>query len=225
MRAFVVFSLLAVGACNGAEDRPEPTLVLTRPALAETDQQPAGVLQVGATRLSDVTASARRGSATFVVTADGELAKITGETRTQLLDRAIGRPAALADGSVVVARRSDEPGETDLWLVDEHGAARTLAPAPGPDDLPIAIPDGRVAFVSARTGIASIWIVDPAVGAATQLTNRGLVVGGARTNFVPPPNEVISATNDHVEYDAGGGEIWRVALDDGAARRSGRRAQ
>ena len=80
------------------------------------------------------------------------------------VERATGSSALTADRAVVVARRGDAPGETDLWIVPPNGEARLLAPAPGPDDMPTALPDGRIAFVSARTTVASIWIVDPLNG-------------------------------------------------------------
>lgn len=217
-----VESALALGcwlfvACQ-APDAGEPELVELSSAQAETDQQPAGSLWLGSTELRDVVATARGPAATFAVTAGGALVRLAGGRSTTLLVGALGRPAALPDGGVVVARRSDEPGETDLWLVSAAGSARALASAPGPDDLPIAIPDGRVAFVSARTSVASLWVVDPGSDAPPrQLTNRGLAAGGARVGFVPPPVEVIEATHDHLVYDTGGGARWRVALADGAA--------
>lgn len=204
-------------ACQ-APDAGEPKLVVSRTARAETDQQPAGTLWAGSSGLDDVVATARGPSATFAVTADGALVRLADGRRTTLLERAIGRPAALPDGGVVVAQAAAEPGESDLWLVSLAGARRALAPAAGPDDLPIAIPDGRVAFVSARTSIASLWIVDPATDEAPrQLTNRGMAAGGARVGFVPPPVEVLEASVDHLIYDAGGGARWQVALADGAA--------
>src|SRR5258706_5177445 len=73
------------------------------------------------------------------------------------IDRVIGLPALLANGTRVVSRAGDEPGESDLFVFEVDGRFRALAPAPGPDDLPTALPDGRIAFVSGRTGLASLY--------------------------------------------------------------------
>ncbi|MCA9593723.1 MAG: hypothetical protein KC776_10445 [Myxococcales bacterium] len=197
-------------------------LARTAPGMPDTDQQPVRVLYRregdALVRLRSGVRSAVLGErGVFAVTTEGQLVLIDDRGERVLLEQARGKPALLGDGSVVVAREK-ELGETDLWQVSATGEARALAPAPGPDDLPIALPDGSVVFVSGRTGIASLWQVDPRGGPASQLTNRGLAPGRPLTGFVPPPNEVIEVASDHLSYDAGGGRRYRVELPSGAAR-------
>jgi hypothetical protein len=188
-----------VGAC-AAPDAPAPA-----EPLPESDQ-PVAAARVAA---HGVVAE---------VSAGGAL-RVTRAGRPPLaFDRAIGRPAVLGDGSVVVARRGEGPGESDLWLIARDGAAHALAPAAGPDDLPVALADGRVAFVSGRTGVASLFVVEPASGSVVQLTNRG--VRSARDpSFVPPPLRVLRLDAVALVYDAGGGREWRVELASGLGPR------
>jgi Tol biopolymer transport system component len=158
--------------------------------------------------------------AVFVVSPERELVRVDGSGERVLLDGAHGKPAPRADGSVVVARVAD-PGESDLWLVPESGSPRALDPAPGPDDTPIALPDGRIAFVSGRTTVSSLFVLDAKGGPAVQLTNRGLRAGRPRIGFVPPPLHVLEASSSSILYDAGGGALWRVSLVSGRAERAG----
>jgi len=134
--------------------------------------------------------------------------------------QALGPPALLSDGSRVESRAGDEPGESDLVLVEKDGRERRLAPAPGPDDLPTALPDGRVVFVSGRTGLASLFVVDPKTDAVRQLTNRGLRRVGP--DFVPPPARRIEISERTLRYDAARGERWEVEIETGRALRGAR---
>lgn len=129
----------------------------------------------------------------------------------------LGRPALLPGGRRVEARAEDTPGESDLWLVEPNGASAPLAPALGPDELPIALPDGRVVFVSGRTTVVSLWIVDPASGALTQVTNVGLVAGKPWHGFVPPPELEAQVDGAWLRYADGSGRRWRVELATGKA--------
>ncbi len=198
-----------------------------RPPLDESDQRPLFEVfswDVRSDALVRVHEAAREATfsnaGVYVVDANDELLLMEGPRVQRLIDGVLGRPAPLA-GAVVVARRGAEPGESDLWLVLAGGAPRTLAAAPGPDDFPIALPDGRVAFVSGRTTVASLWVVDPETNAATQLTNQGLVAGGPLPTHVPTPVRMISAEASQLTYDAGNGDVWRVALPSGQAARLG----
>jgi hypothetical protein len=109
-------------------------------------------------------------------------------------------------------------GESDLFLVRPGAEPVPLAPAEGPDDMPVALPDGRVAFVSSRTTIASIWIVDPRTGALRQLTNRGLRAGRSRDGFVPTPMRQMQIRGTELFYEASPGAFLRVDLETGRAR-------
>jgi TolB protein len=199
----------------GPEVKPESDALPSR-ALVRLDTRTGTRLPIR----TRATWAALGPAATFLVSPAGELVRADARGEHVLLDRALGKPAPRADGSVVVARR-DGPGESDLWLVALDGTARALAPAPGPDDSPVALPDGRIAFVSGRTTLASLFVVDPDGGEPRQITNRGLVAGKPRPGFVPPPLRVLEAGASHLLYDAGGGELWRVDLATGAAQRAG----
>jgi len=135
----------------------------------------------------------------------------------QLPTGSFGRAALLPGGRRVEARAGDEPGESDLWLVEANGAATPLCPALGPDEMPVALPDGRVVFLSGRTTVASLFIADPSTGIATQLTNHGLVAGKPWPSFVPPPSREAEVEGGALRYDDGSGRRWRVDLATGKA--------
>ena len=216
----LLLGLVVVCACDA---EPAETKVVLGPALplsADTDEPPSHELFVWDESRGEKRSLGRRvraaangqNGAVFAVNERAELVRIDADGERRLLDGVVGRPAPRADGSVVVARDHGELGESDLWLVDDGGGARVLAPAPGGDDVPIALPDNRVAFVSGRTGIASLWTVNVETGELRQITNRHLRLGEPLVDFVPPPVIVKSASSEVIEYDAGDGEIWRVAL-------------
>lgn len=136
--------------------------------------------------------------------------------RRPLLDAVVGRPALLGDGRVVAARSTD-PGESDLWLVTLDGAPpRALTASPGADGQPFVLDDGRVLFVSDRTGVAALWVVDPATREAKQLTNHGERAGALSDRFVPPPVGEPRQEGTRVIYDAGDG-LWSVDVVTGTA--------
>lgn len=103
------------------------------------------------------------------------------------------------DERFLVYARLDPMGESDLWLIAAPWTATPvrLTDWVGTEDRPVVSPDGHaVAFVSGRTGIASLWTFPLADGATTavQLTNVGLehvrhASGVAPEGFVPPPDQ------------------------------------
>jgi hypothetical protein len=209
------------------DSQPENALVGVRPVLAsETDQQPSYTLHDydrGTAALSALGISVRHakrvGDSLVVVTEQGDLERIGAAGRALVATRVLGEPALLADGSVVVAQLGNEPGESDLqWL--REGTTAALAPAAGPDELPIALPDGRVAFVSGRTGLASLWVIDLETQSLQQLTNVGRTRVDAE--FVPPPVRDVTVDAEAVRYDAGDGQTWRVDHRSGVAAREER---
>jgi hypothetical protein len=212
--------LLAVVACDSDPAERRAVLGPPAPLATDTDEPPSHELRVWdeakgesrAFRERVRSAAAGRAGIVFAVTASAELVRLEGGAEHRLLDGVVGKPAPRADGSVAIARDHGELGDSDIWLVEESGAARALAPAPGADDVPIALPDSRIAFISGRSGVASIWTVDVRSGALVQITNRHLRAGQPLDGFVPPPVVVLRASSDELEYDAGGGELWRVAL-------------
>ena len=74
----------------------------------------------------------------------------------------------------------------------------------------VVLDDGRVLFVSDRTGVAAVWIVEPARQQARQLTNHSARPGRLGAAFVPPPVAWTRQRGSVVEYDAGDA---RVVLD------------
>lgn len=99
-------------------------------------------------------------------------------------------PVARAAGVEVWAERPATGGSTVLWIADDRGR-RVLVDDGGEPDRPALSPDGRtVAWVSAASGLASVWTLDLAGGAPVQRTNRGLRppgTGGPPAGWVPPP--------------------------------------
>jgi len=102
------------------------------------------------------------------------------------------------DESLLIYARRTPHNEADLWQVALRDgvpeAPRPLLQWPGTEDRPVVSPAGdRVAFVSGRTGIASIWLLDLETAETRQLTNVGLdeaprAPGSPPRGFVPPPD-------------------------------------
>lgn len=152
-----------------------------------------------------------------VVDHDARLFVQQGATRRALLDQVVGTPVVL-DSQRVIAARETEPGESDLWILTADGQPpRALAAAPGADDSAFVLDDGRVLFVSGRTGVASLWVV-AADAAATprQLTNQGQRPGALTSSFVPPPAGPVRQQGATVVYDVDG-VPWQVNVTSGAA--------
>lgn len=195
------------------------------PTIAESDAPPSYDALLFDARASRFTAIPIRARAVLleeesllVVGTDGVLSRFDGASTTPLTDRVAGAPARLPNGDLVVSRLGAEPGESDLHVLPVRGPMRALAPAPGPDDLPTALSDGRIAFVSGRTSVASLFVLHPDTGALTQLTNRGLIAGRPWRNFVPLPAETLGEREGQLEYLDGAGRTWRVDLATGTAR-------
>lgn len=207
----------------GALAEAQVLLLAPEGTLPETDEAPVFDLALFDpktnalhTRALGVRTAVVAGKDLVVVDRAGVLLRLTGDQRVRLLEGVHGEPALLPAGDLVISRLGDEPGESDLWLVPAQGEPRALAPAVGADDLPVALPSGAVAFISARTTVASLWRVDPSKPEAVQLTNIGLVAGGPREGFVPTPAERLEVVGGRLEWDAGGGERW--AFDEGLGR-------
>jgi hypothetical protein len=214
-----------VGGCSGPTvlDEADGAALLqvsSSPAMADSDDVPVlGVVLSAAdgreTRLPDARAAALWPAAS--ADADARLLVQQGARRRQLLDGVVGEPVVLDNTRVIVARQT-EPGETDLWMVTDDGQPpRALAAAPGADDSALVLHDGRVLFVSGRTGIASLWIVDAdPMATPRQLTNQGQRPGALTSSFVPPPATTPTQQGSAIVYDGGDGTVWRVDLDSGA---------
>lgn len=148
-------------------------------------------------------------------------AAVLEETEGAAVERGQALTVSSTKTHTVRSIAGDQPGESDL-VID----GRPLATAPGPDDMPLLFDGvdgaGVVVFVSARSGIASLWRVDINGGGLRQLTNRGLVVGKLDVEdpvFVPPPARALERDGRSVVYDDGSGTRWRVDIDSGVAAR------
>jgi len=224
--------VLAVTGCTAEQildERDGAAVVVTAPAAAmpESDHVPAHrVVLADADGLEHHLPAARaavlwpRAGVTgaprvAAVDADARLVLVEGGRRRPLLDHVVGAPVVV-DARQLLAARETEPGETDLWLVGDDGTPpRALAASPGADDSPQVLPDGRVVFVSGRSGVASLWIVAPTPGAAPrQLTNIGERPGALSSSFVPPPEGPIVVDGGVLSFLDQAGVRHTVALDE-----------
>lgn len=226
----VLAAAIPGAGCTGQsvlDERDGAAVVVTAPAAAmtETDHVPAhGVVLADADghehRLPAARAAALwpRAGATgtprvVAVDAGARLIAIDAGQRRPLLDHVVGAPVVV-DATRVIAARETSPGETDLWIVGDDGQpSRALAGAPGADDSPSVLADGRVVFVSGRSGVAALWIVD-ADPAATprQLTNHGEVPGALSSSFVPPPEGPVTLEGNTLVYSDDTGLRREVAV-------------
>ncbi|MDP7111613.1 MAG: hypothetical protein QGH45_06610 [Myxococcota bacterium] len=133
-----------------------------------------------------------------------------------------GLPAVAAVGDrLVYARRGDGVGLSSLeaWELGDDGAwtgPRALAEQA---DRPAISPDGeRIAYVSGRSGMASVWLTYFDGGDPSQLTNVGVTspalsevpLDGPRhtpgeppAGFVPPPLDgSLRFDGDHLRWEA-----------------------
>ena len=109
----------------------------------------------------------------------------------------LSSPAVSPDGSRIafVVRATDfeaDRGRTDLWLVGVDGRdPRRLTSHEASDHSPVWLPDGRLLFLSSRSGSTQVWRIDPDGGEASQVTDLPLAVGNL---VVDPTGERIAVT-------------------------------
>ena len=96
-----------------------------------------------------------------------------------------------------VVRRTDfaaDRGTTDIWIVAaDGGEARQLTRDSASDFSPLWTPEGRVVFLSTRSGSSQIWMIDPDGGEAESLTELAL---GVSNPTLAPDGSRIAFTLD-----------------------------
>jgi hypothetical protein len=114
----------------------------------------------------------------------------------------LGEPA-FGGGVVAVVRVAREPVFTEVAIWSEGSSgARVLVPMAWRPDRVAVSPDGQhVAFVSGRTGLASVYVVSVEDEAPRQLTNTGLSGPGIPQGFVPPPRTAPRFAGEQLCWD------------------------
>jgi hypothetical protein len=175
-------------ACTAAvvEERARP----------ESDERPVATFLVDNERIQARSALTLDDGRVLLVDTDDALR--FAHARTALLDRV--RAVVPGRPGTVVASRSTDIGESDLWLVtlDRSTPPRAIAAERGADEMPLVLDDGRVLFASTRTGRASLWIA--------QLDGSGL----RQIEGAPPPVSYVSHHGTQVTYDAGEGDVRTI---------------
>lgn len=103
-----------------------------------------------------------------------------------------GEVAFSPDGKKLVYPQRRGGLETDLMIapVPPTGEPRVLVAWSGSEDRAVFSADGRrLAFVSGKTGVAALYVIDIAKGeaSAVQVTNVGISLPLGNKLFVPPP--------------------------------------
>jgi len=189
-------------------------LTPTQAPWPETDALPLHtVTRAGAPWLGDVAGATVLERFVYAVDGAGVLWKVGADRRIRLLDGVLAVPVPGPEGPLVTVRGA-EPGASAVWVLADEGPPRPLLEAA---ELPCALPDGKLAFVSTRTSVASVWL-HAADSAPVQLTNVGLAAGRGLAGFVPPPARWLSCTDEALTWDDGRGAAWRLDLASGVAR-------
>lgn len=177
-----------LAACTAAvvEDRAHP----------ESDERPLSTFTINGSAVRARAALTLDDGRVLVVDADDALR--FADAPTPLLDRV--RSVVDAGNGRVVASRSTDVGESDLWLValDRSSPPRAIAAALGADEMPLVLDDGRVLFASTRSGRASLWI--------SHLDGSSL----RPIPDAPPPVAYVRVAGTKVTYDAGDGDLRTI---------------
>ena len=104
----------------------------------------------------------------------------------------IGDPQVSPDGRRVLFTRTTTDlaagkRNADIWMVPADGSSepRPFIESPKSDDTPRFLPDGRVAFMSAREGAPQVYVADASGGGARAVTH---LPAGAQGPLVVSPN-------------------------------------
>jgi dipeptidyl aminopeptidase/acylaminoacyl peptidase len=104
----------------------------------------------------------------------------------------VGDPQLSPDGRRVLFVRTTTDSATgkrnaDIWVVaaDGSGRPRAFLAGPGSDDTPRFLPDGRIVFISARSGTPQVYLADAAGRRARAVTRLS---GGVQPPLVVSPD-------------------------------------
>lgn len=198
------------------------TAVVEERARPESDERPLATFHVDGVDVQGRAALTLEDGRVLII--DARDALRFASSKRPLLD-GVRAVADLRDGRVV-ASRSTDVGESDLWLVPlqpRDGPPRALAAEKGADEMPLVLDDGRVLFVSTRSSVASLWIVAPDGTSLRQLTNADARPGALGAAFVPSPVEYVASEGARVTYDAGDGALVTIDVDTGSVTKGGAR--
>lgn len=126
------------------------------------------------------------GGKLFYVSATGELMQVANGERKTLMSGAQEGLALLGDGTLIAVIGQGD--QTDLWRVDPRGFTRPFASSEARDSSPLALDDGRVAFVSWRDGAPALYTADPFGGPARRLSS---LAGGPSSTLVQQDGAIV----------------------------------
>ncbi len=187
----------------------EPAAARPDAAAPFTDSLPAARIDAGPVRAE--------------VAPGGDLRLVGPGAPSGVVDRGVSAELAVSpDGRWLVYARRTVGESTDLARVPLPAGApvEAITDWDGSEDRPVFSPDGgQLAFVSGRTGIASLYRMPwpPGAGAAVQWTNVGLedvprVPGQPPPGFIPPPAAGVRWADDGRLHFEAEGRTWAVAL-------------
>ncbi len=127
------------------------------------------------------------------------------------------------DSKKLVFAQEREGGDIDLMVISipPEGDARPAIEWAGTEDRPLFSPDGsHLAFVSGRTGIASLYVLDLRYSEQEplQMTNVGLEeverpAGRPPEGFVPPPERDSMTWEGNILTWRSGGDVYQLEVN------------
>lgn len=154
----------------------------------------------------------------------------SGEHAIKLYEGVVSGGAWSPDGSKLAFAAEnplDKIPNPDIFVAEtkQNSVLTQLTTHISDDDIPAWSPDGRqILFVSGRTGIASLWIIQVDGSNLRQVTNKG-IHGGQGTppeGFIPVPvfDKAIVWPDQGKIYFHSGDELWMLQGDQTTSTRS-----
>lgn len=153
---------------------------------------------------------------------------LAGKHSVKLYEGVVSGGAWSPDGSKLafaVENPSEMIPNSDIFVAEtkENGVVIQLTTHISDDDIPVWSPDGtQILFVSGRTGVASLWMVDGSN--LTQVTNKGIIGGQGKppAGFIPVPvfDKALVWPEQGKLYLHSGDELWLLQGDQATIGRS-----